>query len=121
VYYEPPASRREQLSASALELARAASAPAALADAISARHVALWSAPHLDERLALAEDMIALGERSGNRERVLQGRNWRFMDLLESGDVTNAGASSNCTLPWPTSSGSPATSGGGRCGRRRSR
>ena len=90
VYYEPPASRREQLSASALELARAASAPGALADVLSARHVALWSAAHLGERLALAEEMIALGERGGDRERVLQGHNWRFMDLLESGDVAAA-------------------------------
>ncbi len=90
VYYEPPASRREKLSASALELARAASAPGALADALSARHVALWSAPHLFERLALAGEMVALGERSGDRERVLQGRNWRFMDVLESGDVAAA-------------------------------
>ena len=34
--------------------------------------------------------MIALGERGGDRERVLQGHNWRFMDLLESGDVAAA-------------------------------
>jgi tetratricopeptide (TPR) repeat protein len=82
--------RREQLSSTAVALARAASAPAALADALSARHVALWSAPHLDERVALADEMIALGARTGDPERELQGRNWRFMDLLELGDVTAA-------------------------------
>src|SRR5262249_13957491 len=68
VYCGPPAARREELSAAAVELARSAAAPAALADALSARHVALWSAPHLRERLELAEEMIALGERSGDRE-----------------------------------------------------
>ena len=51
VYYEPPSGRREQLSSSAVALARAAAAPAALADALSSRHVALWSAAHLGERL----------------------------------------------------------------------
>jgi hypothetical protein len=48
--------------------------------------VALWSPPHLDERLALADEMIAIGD----RERALQGRNWRVLDLLERGDVEAA-------------------------------
>ena len=67
-----------------------AGAPGALADALSARHVALWSAPHLDERLALADEMIAGA--ADDRERALQGRNWRVLDLLERGDVDAARA-----------------------------
>jgi hypothetical protein len=90
VYYEPPAARREELSSTAVELARAASSPEALIDALSARHVALWSAAHLDARVALADEMIALGGDAGDLERELQGHNWRFMDLLESGDVPAA-------------------------------
>ena len=92
VYYEPPTVRREELSSAAIELARTTTEPAALADALSARHVALWSAPHLPERLELADEMIALGSLGGDRERTLQGHNWRFMDLLESGDVAAAQA-----------------------------
>jgi tetratricopeptide (TPR) repeat protein len=30
--------------------------------------------------------MVALAERDGDRERALQGRNWRVLDLLERGD-----------------------------------
>jgi DNA-binding SARP family transcriptional activator len=90
VYYEPPAARREELSANALELARAAATTDSLGDALSARHVAMWSVPHLRERLELTDEMIALAERAGDRERELQGRNWRYMDLLESGDVAAA-------------------------------
>ncbi len=86
LYHSPPVARREELSAQAVALAREAGAPDALADALSARHVALWSPPHLDERLALADEMIAIGD----RERALQGRNWRVLDLLERGDVAAA-------------------------------
>ena len=86
LYHSPPVARREELSAQAVALAREAGAPDALADALSARHVALWSPPHLGERLALADEMIAIGD----RERALQGRNWRVLDLLERGDVDAA-------------------------------
>ncbi|HEY7076750.1 MAG TPA: AAA family ATPase [Solirubrobacteraceae bacterium] len=84
--YHSSVDRREALSAEALALARRAGAPDALADALSACHVALWSAPHLDERLALADEMVA----SADRERALQGHNWRVLDLLEHGDVDAA-------------------------------
>jgi DNA-binding SARP family transcriptional activator len=86
LYHSPPVARREQLSADAVGLARRGAAAGALADALSARHVALWSPPHLDERLALADEMIALG----SPDAVLQGRNWRVLDLLELGDVAAA-------------------------------
>jgi DNA-binding SARP family transcriptional activator/tetratricopeptide (TPR) repeat protein len=88
LYHSPPVERREELSGEAVALARRAGDPAALIDALSARHVALWSPPHLDERLAIADEMIALA--TGDRERALQGHNWRVLDLLEHGDVAAA-------------------------------
>ncbi len=90
LYHSPPVALREELSAEAVALARAAGEPAALVDALSARHVALWSPPHLDERLALAEEMVALAEAHGDREGALQGRNWRVLDVLERGDIAAA-------------------------------
>ncbi|HEY7621278.1 MAG TPA: AAA family ATPase [Solirubrobacteraceae bacterium] len=90
LYHSPPVARREELSAQAVALAREAGDPSALADALSARHVALWSPPHLDERLALADEMVALAEADGDREHALQGRNWRVLDLLERGDLDAA-------------------------------
>jgi hypothetical protein len=71
-------------------LARGAGDAAALLDALSARHVALWSPPHLEERLALADEMIARATAAGDRERALQGRNWLVLDLLERGNVSEA-------------------------------
>ena len=58
-----------------------------LAAALNARHVALWDPDHVTERVAVAEEMIAVAERAGDREAALQGRNWRVVDLFELGDV----------------------------------
>ena len=91
LYYSDRARARE-LSALAVERARSADDTAALAAALNAHRVALWS-PHLaDERLAAAGDMVAAAEAAGEREAVLQGRNWRVVDLLELGRVSEAAA-----------------------------
>jgi len=75
-----------------VEQARRAGDAAALAAALNARRVALWAPQHADERLAAAGDMIAAAEAAGDREAVLQGRNWRVVDLLELGRVEEAAA-----------------------------
>ena len=90
LYYADPARARE-LSALAVERARRADDPAALAAALNARRVALWSPHHADERLAVAGDMLAAAEAAGDREAVLQARNWRVVDLLELGRVRGGG------------------------------
>jgi DNA-binding SARP family transcriptional activator len=89
LYYTDRARARD-LSALAVERARRADDPAALAAALNAHRVALWSPHHADERLAVAGDMIAAAEAAGDREAVLQGRNWRVVDLLELGRVREA-------------------------------
>ncbi|HEY1276798.1 MAG TPA: AAA family ATPase [Thermoleophilaceae bacterium] len=89
LYHASP-DRRAELSGEAVALAREAGAPDALGDALSAHHVALWSPPHLERRLALADEMVALAESASDAERALQGRNWRVLDLLESGDLDAA-------------------------------
>ena len=88
--YHASVSRRERLSADAVQLARAAGVSGPVIDALSARHVALWSPPHLQARHDLADEMVALAGRAGDRERALQGRNWRVLDQLESGDIDTA-------------------------------
>jgi hypothetical protein len=88
VYYEPPAARREELSSTAVELARAASSPEALIDALSARHGALadrlrlpgyqwwdpmWSATlallegRLDDAVELRRRAREIGRRAGDK------------------------------------------------------
>ncbi len=84
VYYEPPATLREQLSAEALAAGRRIGGRALL-EALGARHVALWSADHTEERLAIADELIAVAGSLGQREAELQGFNWRVVDLVELG------------------------------------
>ncbi len=91
LYYSDPA-RAGELSALAVERARGTDDPAALAAALNAQRVALWSPQHADERLAVAGEMIAAAERAGDREAVLQGRNWRVVDLIELGRIPEAAA-----------------------------
>jgi class 3 adenylate cyclase/tetratricopeptide (TPR) repeat protein len=92
LYYVPPPSRREELSDRAVRLAREAGTPEALLDALNARHVTLWSPDHLEERLAVARELVELAETSGDRERALQARTWLVLDLVESGDLEAARA-----------------------------
>jgi DNA-binding SARP family transcriptional activator len=84
--------RGETCSADAVALARAVGDPRALGAALHARRIALWRADRLDERLATTEELIALGTREGLTELEVQGRHWRFVDLLEAGDVGAADA-----------------------------
>jgi tetratricopeptide (TPR) repeat protein len=75
-----------------VERARRADDAAALAAALNARRVALWAPHHIDERLTVADEMIAAAEAADDREAVLQGRNWRVVDLLELGRIGEAAA-----------------------------
>ena len=89
VYYVRPANLRERLSAEALGAGRSLGGPALL-EALGARHVALWSPAHTEERLAIADELIATARRLGAREAELQGVNWRVADLVELGDLDAA-------------------------------
>lgn len=86
-YYATAPAERKALGDHAVELARTSGDEGALVDALAARHVALWSAAYLDERLATATEMIALAERMGDAERAIQGHNWRVLDLAELGRI----------------------------------
>ena len=83
-YYADPASA-ESLSEQAVSDARASGDPGALAAALNARRVALWRPAHARSRLDVVDEMIVAAEAAGDRESVLQARNWRVVDLLELG------------------------------------
>ena len=84
-YGDDPA-RQRRAAQSAADLARLAAEPGVLAEALGARHVALWGPEHTDERLAVAGEMLELGRTAGDPVLVLQARNWRVSDLMETGD-----------------------------------
>ena len=86
LYYEAPVTVREGLSAEALAGGRRRGGRALL-EALNARHVALWSPAHTEERLAIADELIGAATEAGDREAQLQGVNWRVADLLELGEL----------------------------------
>lgn len=77
--------RAARLSSEAVAVARAQADPVALAEALNARRVAIWDAPHAIERLEVSTEMVVRAEAAGSVEWALQGRNWRVVDLLELG------------------------------------
>jgi DNA-binding SARP family transcriptional activator len=87
LYYAPGRARADPLSAEAVKLARRAEDPDALLIALSSRHVALWTPDGLDDRLAVADEMITLARDHRRPEHELQGRNWLCADLWEAGHI----------------------------------
>ena len=84
--------RTMALSGEALEMARAVGDPEALITALQSRHAALLHVSHLDERLALDDEILALAGRISLRELESLGRHWRIYDLLEAGRMSEARA-----------------------------
>ncbi len=86
LYYADPAGA-ESLSEEAVTDARASGGAGALAAALNARRVALWRPGHAHERLEVVDEMIVAAAEAGDRETVLQARNWRVVDLWELGRI----------------------------------
>lgn len=85
LYWSDEKDRVRSLSDEALGMARRLGDPAALAQALDSRHVAVWDADHLDEREALAEEILRLGEQLNDRDVRLEAYAWLITDALERG------------------------------------
>jgi DNA-binding SARP family transcriptional activator len=77
-----------QLSLEALEMARRLGDVDTLVRALMGRHVTLLHVEHLDERLRLIDEVLALVE--GHRPLTAEAHQWRLYDLWELGDVAQA-------------------------------
>jgi hypothetical protein len=88
LHFSAAAERREALSKAAMTAARRLPDLATLAYVLNASHFAMWDSAGVEERLALADEAVALAARIDDPELGLQGRTWRLMDLWEVGDVT---------------------------------
>ena len=77
--------RARPLSEEALALARELDDPATLAACLLARHDVLWTAGRAGERIAVAREIAALAERSGDAERRAEGLLLTANALLEDG------------------------------------
>ncbi len=81
---------RETLSREAVEMARRLGEVAPLATALRARWLAVWGPDGLEERTALADEILALAGETGDRETELIGRARRITCSVEAGDIRTA-------------------------------
>jgi hypothetical protein len=80
-------SRTESLSLEAVAMARRLADPMALRSAIDARWMAVWGPDGLEERTALAAELLQAAAQTGDREMELDGLASRAASSLESGDI----------------------------------
>src|SRR5438552_2564520 len=73
LYWAPEPGRVLALSEEAVTLARQLGDPRDLAAVLRARWIALWRPETAEERLAIADEILHLGERTGDRELALLG------------------------------------------------
>ena len=90
LYFSGATERQVAVSDEALRLAVESGDPVAEAQALVARHWALYGPDHLDDRLAIAARMVALGAETEEDELTLQGTHWRIVGLLDAGSVQEA-------------------------------
>src|SRR5205814_4950586 len=90
LYWAPEPERVVALSEEAVRLARQLGDPRLLAAVLRARWIALWRPEGAAERLAIADEILHLGERTGDRELALLGHRFRIVGFLEHGDVVAA-------------------------------
>jgi hypothetical protein len=93
------ARRREQLSAEALDLARASGDARALTRALLARYFALLGPDRIEEPLAMADEVVRVAEASGSTPTALDGRLLRIPLLLMLGDVSRVDAEIAIIVP----------------------
>src|SRR5262249_23268220 len=88
--YSESMRQRAILSAEALELARRAGDSAALRDALEARLWACLGPDHLDDRLAVARELLELAESQRNPHMALLAHDAEFGTHLLRGDLVAA-------------------------------
>jgi tetratricopeptide (TPR) repeat protein len=89
LYYSEP-ERRLELSGQAVDEARRAGQPAALAAVLCARRVTLSGPDDLTGRLEAATEAVRLAELAGEADLAARGYAWIMIDRLEAGDGVGA-------------------------------
>jgi tetratricopeptide (TPR) repeat protein len=85
---EPSRERRASMSEQAVDMARRLGDPALLGYVLDGRFLAICAADTVEERLAIAAEMVQLSEATGDLERLFQGHMYRTWTLLQLGDLT---------------------------------
>jgi tetratricopeptide (TPR) repeat protein len=93
LYLQPDSyERRVELCRQAVTLARRCGDPVTLRWVLNDWRWALWGSDTIEERLAIADELVQLAERAGDREMALGEHAWRLVDLLELGDIAGVDA-----------------------------
>jgi predicted ATPase len=82
--------RRDALSRASVELARRLGDGPTLAYALHARHLAVWGPDNVEERVALAAEIVQLAQQGGDLALEITGHVWQMADLFEMGDIPAA-------------------------------
>jgi DNA-binding CsgD family transcriptional regulator len=90
LYYDADGGRSREISVSAVKLARRSGDAGALAYALQARRYAAWGPDTVEERLALAAEMVTLARTLNDPELAMAGHHTRFVALQEIGDMATA-------------------------------
>jgi tetratricopeptide (TPR) repeat protein len=78
--------REQELTAIALEMCRSSGDDQALWDALIARHDALWTPGTVEERVALAEELVDVARRLGAAGLEVEALSFLMLDRAEAGD-----------------------------------
>jgi ABC-type branched-subunit amino acid transport system substrate-binding protein/streptogramin lyase/tetratricopeptide (TPR) repeat protein len=84
---DPSREPRAAHSQEAVDIARRIGDAETLAYALDGRFAATWGPENAEERLAIATELVRLGEESGDKERAFQGHDYRNCVLFELGDI----------------------------------
>src|SRR5262245_56935247 len=98
LYFTPEQERGVAISQDAIQMARRVGDDETLAFALANAHTALSDPGHLDDRLAVSTELVALSERVHNPELGYLGHVHRACDLLELGRVADARRSALATV-----------------------
>jgi tetratricopeptide (TPR) repeat protein len=90
LYWTDALERRRELGKAAVAMARRVGVPSVLAYALSSGRFASWGPGDVVERLAIADEVVSIGDVSGQQELALRGRIFRVTDLLDLGDFAAA-------------------------------
>jgi hypothetical protein len=85
LYFARQPERMLELTDAALSTARVLGEPSVLAAALEARLWARWRPDGIEDRIVLAEELLALAADEENGEMAAVARRWRLVALLEAG------------------------------------
>ncbi len=82
--------RQRELGERAIAEATSADDPVLLAEVLGYSGWALWGPDNLEERLRIADQLVALADTTGPQHLRIEGRNWRAAHRMEAGDMAGA-------------------------------